>query len=133
MHTVRTRFSRLSAAIMLVALVVNIIAPLAGTANAYAAAQDQSGPDGVLYVCTQAGFVAIADTADNAPIPKKLNGEHCDLCVLGGGTLLAPATPTFISLAPVEQKQNRPTTSSETMVSKNNRGINPSRAPPFIV
>ncbi|MDH5490106.1 MAG: DUF2946 family protein [Rhodospirillaceae bacterium] len=118
---------------MLVALVVNILAPLAGTANAHAAAQDQSGPDGVLYVCTQAGFVAIADTADNAPVPKKLNGEHCTLCILGGEALLTPATPTFVSLAPIGQKQNRPIPNSETMMSKNHRGINLSRAPPFIV
>jgi len=133
MRTVRNRLSRLSAAVMLVALAINIIAPLAGMAEAYGATQNQSESDGVLYVCTQNGFVAITDTADGERAPKKINNWHCILCVVGGGALLTPTAPALASIVPIDQRQNTPASDAAAMIPKNHRGINPSRAPPFIV
>ena len=133
MHTVRTRFSRLSATIILVALAFNILAPLAGMTKAYAGVQDQAGSGGVLYVCTRSGFVAISEPVDNIPVPEKTVGGHCLLCVLGGGALLPPTVPMFVSMAPISQKQNRPTPNSVAMKTENHRGINLSRAPPLAV
>ena len=133
MYTVRTSFSRLSATIMLAALAFNILAPLAGITKAYAETRDQVGSDEVLYVCTQAGFVAIPGPIDSVPVPEKTAGEHCLLCVLGGGALLTPTVPMLASMAPIGQKQNRPATNSVAMASGNLRGINLSRAPPFVV
>ncbi len=133
MHSVRTSFSRLSAVIMLVALALNILAPLAGITKAYAGEQDQIGSEEVLYVCTQAGFVAIPGPIDNIPVHEKMVGEHCLLCVLGGGALLTPTVPMLAAMAPIGQKQNRPTPNSVATVPESSRGINLSRAPPFIV
>lgn len=118
---------------MLVALVFNIFAPLAGMNKAYAGVQDQAGSDDILYVCTQAGFVAITGPMDNVPVPAKTVGGHCLLCVLGGGALLLPAVPMLVSIAPIGREQNRPTPYSVAMIIENHRGINLSRAPPFIV